>query len=70
MPGDCHYLEGNVNAKRRVVRIQELLGQIGLEPERIRMFQMSSAMAGAFAEAATEMTEQITAVGPNKLRDT
>ncbi|HID53527.1 MAG TPA: hydrogenase iron-sulfur subunit [Anaerolineae bacterium] len=68
MPGDCHYLEGNVNAKRRVVRVQELLEQIGLEPERVRMFNMSSAMAGEFAKAAAEMTEQITALGPNPLR--
>lgn len=59
-----------MNAKRRVTHVQTLLSQIGLEPERIRMFQMSSAMAGAFAEAATDMTEQITAVGPSKMRET
>ena len=41
---------------------------IGLEAERVRMFNLSSAMAGAFAEAATEMTEQITALGPSPLR--
>lgn len=41
---------------------------IGLEPERARMFNLSSAMAGAFAEAATEMTEQIEALGPSPLR--
>ena len=42
--------------------------QIGLEPERIRMFHMSSAMAGAFAEAAGEMTERIAELGPSPLR--
>lgn len=68
LPGDCHYLEGNTNAQRRVNRIQELLAQIGLEPERIRMFNLSSAMAGRFAEIASEMTEQIGALGPNPLR--
>jgi len=45
-----------------------LLGQIGLEPERVRMFHMSSAMAGAFAQAATEMTDQVSKLGPNPLR--
>ena len=68
LPGDCHYLEGNANARRRVARIQELLEQIGLEPERVRMFNMSSAMAGQFVEAATEMTTLITSLGPNPLR--
>jgi coenzyme F420-reducing hydrogenase delta subunit len=68
MPGDCHYLEGNANAARRVKRVQALLEQIGLEPERIRMVNLSSAMAGAFAAAATEMAENIVALGPSPLR--
>jgi F420-non-reducing hydrogenase iron-sulfur subunit len=58
-----------VNAKRRVERVRDLLAQIGLEPERVRMFNMSSAMAGEFAKAATEMSEQITELGPSPLRD-
>jgi len=68
MPGDCHYLEGNANDKRRVDRVRVLLQQIGLEAERVRMFNMSSAMAGGFAAAAKEMTEKIGELGPNPLR--
>jgi F420-non-reducing hydrogenase iron-sulfur subunit len=68
MPGDCHYLEGNANAKRRVEHIQKLLVPIGLEAQRVQMFNLSSAMAGQFAAAAQEMTEQITILGPNPLR--
>ena len=48
--------------------IQDLLQAIGLEQERVRMFNLSSAMAGQFAAAATEMTEQVAALGPNPLR--
>jgi coenzyme F420-reducing hydrogenase delta subunit len=68
MPGDCHYLEGNTNAQRRINRLQELLAQIGLEPERVRMFNLSAAMARQFTEMAAEMTEQIRALGPSPLR--
>ena len=68
LPGDCHYLEGNVQAKRRVERIRQLLEEIGLEPERVQMFNMSSAMAGEFAATATSMTGQIMALGPSPLR--
>ena len=50
-------------------RTQELLKQIGMEPERVRMFNMSSAMAGGFVSAAMEMTEKIVELGPNPLRD-
>jgi len=48
--------------------VKYLLDQIGLEPERVRMFNISSAMAGRFADAAKEMTEQIAVLGPSRLR--
>ncbi len=48
--------------------MKALLKQIGVEPERVGMFNLSSAMAGRFVEAATEMTEQIQALGPSPLR--
>ena len=68
MEGDCHYQQGNFNAKRRVRYVQTLLQQIGLEPERVRMFNMSSAMGKRWAEAVTEMDAQIGALGPSPLR--
>jgi F420-non-reducing hydrogenase iron-sulfur subunit len=68
MPGDCHYLEGNANAKRRVERLQELLAQIGLEAERVQMVNVSSAMAGQFVASAVQMCQAIAALGPNPLR--
>lgn len=48
--------------------MQELLAQIGLEPERARMFNMSAAMAGEFVAAAEAMTGQVAALGPSPLR--
>lgn len=69
LPGDCHFLKGNLNARRRVEAFQKRLQAIGLEPERVRMFNLSSAMAAQFAEAVTEMTEQIKRLGPNPLRN-
>jgi len=51
-----------------VAHVQDVLKNIGLEPERVQMFNLSSAMAGRFAEATKEMTEKIEALGPNPLR--
>jgi coenzyme F420-reducing hydrogenase delta subunit len=68
MPGDCHYLEGNLNAKRRITHIRHVIDEIGLEAERVRMFNLSSAMAGGFVDAAEEMTTTIERLGPNPLR--
>ncbi len=68
LEGDCHFQQGNLNARRRVDYVKDLLRQIGLEPERVRMFNMSSAMGYRFAEATQEMTQQISSLGPSPLR--
>ena len=49
-------------------RIQTLLKEVGLESERVHMFNLSAAMAGQFVDAAKEMTEKVGALGPNPLR--
>jgi len=51
-----------------VAHVQDVLKNIGLEPERVQMFNLSSAMGGRFTEAAKEMTEKVGALGPNPLR--
>ncbi len=48
--------------------LRKLLQEIGLEPERVRMFNLSAAMAGQFVDATKEMMEKIREVGPNPLR--
>jgi F420-non-reducing hydrogenase iron-sulfur subunit len=48
--------------------VKELLSQVGLEPERAEMFNMSAAQATKFVEAAAQMTERIHELGPNPLR--
>jgi coenzyme F420-reducing hydrogenase delta subunit len=68
MEGDCHYQQGNLNAKRRVNRVKALLKQIGLEPERVRMFNMSSAMGQRWADAVTDMDATIRQLGASPLR--
>jgi len=68
LEGDCHYLEGNVTAKHRVKYIAGLLDQIGLGGERVRMYNLSSAMGARFAEIAAEMTAKMKELGPSPLK--
>jgi coenzyme F420-reducing hydrogenase delta subunit len=69
LEGECHFLEGNFKAKARVGRVKEMCKEIGLEPERVEMFNLSSAMGPRFAEIAAEMTERIQKLGPSPLSD-
>jgi F420-non-reducing hydrogenase iron-sulfur subunit len=47
---------------------KKLLAQVGLEPERLEMFFLSSAEGIRFAEAATQMTDRARQLGPNPLK--
>ncbi len=68
LEGDCHFVEGNYRAKRKVNHAKRLLEEIGFESERLEMFNLSSAMAGRFAEIIEEMTDRIRKLGPSPLR--
>ncbi len=64
LEGQCHYLEGNLRAKKRVAYVKKLLGEIGIEPQRVEMYNLSSAMGSRFAEIVEEVTERIKELGP------
>jgi coenzyme F420-reducing hydrogenase delta subunit len=68
MEGECHYLKGNLWARRRIDYAKKLLVELGLEAERVEMYNMSSAMGPRFAEVANEFTDRIKALGPSPLR--
>ena len=48
---------------------KKLLAEVGLNPERLEMFFLSSAEGVRFAEIASEMTERARSLGPNPLRN-
>ena len=64
MEGECHFMEGNFRAKKRVAYVKRLLDEVGVNPDRIEMYNLSSAMGGRFAEIVEEMTDRIKKMGP------
>lgn len=68
LEGGCHFVEGNIRAKRRVERAKAILDEIGLGSKRLEMFFMSSSEGVRFAEVAREMTERVGKLGPSPVR--
>ncbi len=68
LEGECHYLQGNIRAKKRVNKLKKDFPQIGLEPERLEMFNLASSEGPKFAAIATEMSERAFALGPSPLK--
>jgi len=66
-PGDCHYVDGNLQTERKIKMLKKLIVRTGLEPERLRLEWVSASEGGRFAELVTEFTSQIKALGPSPL---
>lgn len=68
LEGECHYLKGNLRARKRIGYVKECLKEVGLEPERAEMYNLSSSQGPRFAEIAREMTEKIRELGPSPIK--
>lgn len=68
LEGECHFLTGNLKAKRKVQYVKKVLEEIGIEPERVEMFNLSSGEGPRFAEIAREMVERIKELGPSPVK--
>jgi F420-non-reducing hydrogenase iron-sulfur subunit len=68
LEGECHFLKGNLRAKKRVGYAKTLLQEVGIEPERLEMYNLSSAQGQRFAAIANDMAEKIRALGPSPIK--
>ncbi len=68
LEGECHYISGNLKARRKVEYVQKTLKELGVEPERMQMYNLSSAQGARFAEIANEMVEKIRELGPTPIK--
>jgi coenzyme F420-reducing hydrogenase delta subunit len=66
--GSCHFQEGNLFAKQKVIQAKQLLKEVGIEPGRLAMYNIAASNSVLFAKAADEMTEVARRLGPNPLR--
>jgi coenzyme F420-reducing hydrogenase delta subunit len=57
-----------LRAKKRVKQAKKLLEEVGLEADRVEMFNLGASDAPRFASACNEMTERARRLGPNPLR--
>jgi coenzyme F420-reducing hydrogenase delta subunit/formate hydrogenlyase subunit 6/NADH:ubiquinone oxidoreductase subunit I len=68
LPDQCHYVDGNIKAEKRVEFIKKVLKALGLEEERLSIQFLSAAMGFEFAKYANELTNNIKKLGPSPLK--
>ena len=67
--GECHYFDGNYQARLKVDAAKSMLKRAGIEPERLRMEFLSSAEGAKFAEVVKQFVDEIRSLGPTPLLD-
>jgi coenzyme F420-reducing hydrogenase delta subunit len=65
--GSCHFIEGNLMAKRRVNYTRKIISEAGFEPDRLRMVNIGAADARRFVDIVKDMIETIRALGPSPM---
>jgi F420-non-reducing hydrogenase iron-sulfur subunit len=68
LEGGCHFLEGNLRARKRTDRIRQTLDEIGVGGERLNMVNLSAAQAPTFVKSVREIVEKVRALGPSPLK--
>jgi F420-non-reducing hydrogenase iron-sulfur subunit len=65
--GDCHYLEGNYKAAKRMFVMKSLLKGIGLEDKRLRMTFVSASEGAKWAKVIEDVVNTVKELGPSPI---
>ena len=68
LEGGCHFTNGNLYARKRVESMRQMLEEMGLEKERLRMVNVSASMARPLADLIIDMVETVRKLGPSPVR--
>lgn len=63
-PGDCHYINGNYKARRRIKLLKDILTQFGIDERRVKLTWVGASEGNEFAETINKMIEDIKELGP------
>ncbi len=68
-PGDCHYIDGNYKARRKMALLKNILTTLGMETDRIWLKWISASEGQEFADTVQEIVEETKKMGPNPMKE-
>jgi len=63
-PGDCHYISGNLVARRKFALLKSYLDYLGIEPGRVQFSWVSASEGSRFAALIEKVVKDVRALGP------
>jgi coenzyme F420-reducing hydrogenase delta subunit len=65
-PGECHYITGNLSARRKFAMLKRFIDYLGLEADRTTFTWCSASEGERFAKVVSGVTERVRQLGPAK----
>ncbi|MFP4391996.1 MAG: hydrogenase iron-sulfur subunit [Desulfohalobiaceae bacterium] len=63
-PGDCHYINGNYKARRRIKLLKEMLANFGIDSRRVRLTWIGASAGNEFAATVNNLVQEVKELGP------
>jgi len=64
LEANCNFHSGNYEARKRVEHVKDILDALGIERERVEMFNVASNQGWRFVEIVEEMVSRAERLGP------
>lgn len=68
-PGDCHYKEGNLYARRRMHLLKSLLEYFGIDERRFHISWVSASEGGKWADVVARVVADVRAAKQKEAKD-
>ncbi len=68
-PGDCHYIDGNLKAEKRITGLQQMVKNFGIDENRLKLEWIGASEGPEFQKHMTDFVAQIKVLGPGQTKD-
>jgi F420-non-reducing hydrogenase iron-sulfur subunit len=68
-PGDCHYIDGNLKAEKRIIGLQEIVKNFGFDEERLQLAWIGASEGPEFQKYMTDFVQKIKDLGPGQTKE-
>lgn len=68
-PGDCHYIDGNLKAEKRITGLKQIVKNFGFDDKRMKLEWIGASEGPEFQKHMTDFVQKIKELGPGQTKD-
>ncbi len=68
-PGDCHYIDGNLKAEKRITGLREMIKHFGFDEQRLQLEWIGASEGPEFQKHMIDFVQKIKDLGQGQTRD-